>query len=305
MFGKLIKAIALSCSVLVASFGWSNTFAQLDAELRKASDSEAARILKSEVDPEDDIYARVSRLPEDGKGVGPLRTIVSQRAAAESSATVSPEPTTRAKEIKGRNILYRDAGEKETGNWLSKALEKLGEAIMRLFSRRGSGAGPGPQVPSLLGPWLVYTLWGLLFILLATFLVFAVRHISWKRRLSRKASALLDDDEPERTLDEWLGMADRLEAEGKFREAVRCLYLACLLKFDEYHVARFDRGQTNWEHLARIQASPNRPPDLDFRPPTRAFDAVWYGMRCDGKPDVDRFRAWYSDILSALGRSST
>ena len=111
---------------------------------------------------------------------------------------------------------------------------------------------------------------------------------------------MLEDDEPERSLDEWLAEADTLQAQGRYREAVRALYLASLLRFDEARVARFQRGQTNWEHLTRIEASPTMPKDLDFRATTRLFDRIWYGRIVRGKEDVDQFRAWYLNITNTL-----
>jgi hypothetical protein len=80
--------------------------------------------------------------------------------------------------------------------------------------------------------------------------------------------------------------------------------LACLLRFDEHGVARFDRGQTNWEHLARVEASPKRPPSLDFRRATQAFDRIWYGFQCLGAPDVADFRGWYEDVRRALAKEA-
>jgi hypothetical protein len=130
--------------------------------------------------------------------------------------------------------------------------------------------------------------------------VYAINRFSWSKRLERRAKALLDEDEPERSLDEWLEMADKLEREGKYREAVRSLYLACLLKIDEARIARFERSQTNWEHLARIEASPRRPAELEFREATMAFDHIWYGMRVDGSTDVMRFRNWYRQVTEAV-----
>jgi hypothetical protein len=129
---------------------------------------------------------------------------------------------------------------------------------------------------------------------------FAVKHFKWKQRLQRRASTLLEDSEPERSLDEWLELADRLESEGRYREAVRALYLACLLRFDEALVARFDRGQTNWEHLYRIEQSARKPEGLDFRTPTNLFDRVWYGYQGKGAEEVGLFRQWYLRITESL-----
>ncbi len=94
-----------------------------------------------------------------------------------------------------------------------------------------------------------------------------------------------------------------MESEGRYREAVRALYLACLLRFDEALVARFDRAQTNWEHLHRIEGSVRKPQGLDFRTPTSLFDRVWYGYQGKGRDEVNQFRQWYMGITESLQRS--
>lgn len=210
-----------------------------------------------------------------------------------------------ASEIK-KSPLYRDPGLKESSNWIERSMRALGEFISALFRSR-----PESQMPEVRGPrgafdlrWVVGLIYGLIAAVLLFFLYLAFRKFQWRATLKRKASAILEDDEPERTLDEWLSMADKLIGEGKYREAVRCLYLACLLRFDEAGVARFIRSQTNWEHLARIASSPALPPNLDFRPPTREFDRIWYGYRVNGIDDVAMFRDWYLNLTEALGGRS-
>jgi hypothetical protein len=110
---------------------------------------------------------------------------------------------------------------------------------------------------------------------------------------------ILEDDEPERTADQWLLQAEKLEAEGKYREAVRCLYLACLVRYDDGRVARFRRHETNWEHLYRIEGS-SLNPGLDFRTPTQRFDKVWYGYQVNGPSDVQEFREVYQRLCDQL-----
>jgi hypothetical protein len=151
-----------------------------------------------------------------------------------------------------------------------------------------------------LGGLFKFLLIGLLVAAVIFFLVLAFRHFSWKKTLKRKSSALLEEDEPERSADEWLRLAEGLSLQGRYREAVRCLYLACLLRIDEAKVARFIRSETNWEHLARIQASAKRPPSLDILAPTRAFDQIWYGHRVRGEADVDQFKIWYEEVVASL-----
>lgn len=207
-----------------------------------------------------------------------------------------------ASEVK-RSPLYHDPGIQESSNWIERSMRALGEFLSTLFRSR-----PETQMPEMRRPasmpdlrWVVVLIYGLLASVLIFFLFIAFRKFQWRATLKRKASAMLDEDEPERTLDEWLAMADRLIGEGKYREAVRCLYLACLLRFDEAGVARFIRSETNWEHLARISSSPTLPADLDFRVPTREFDRIWYGFRVNGMEDVALFREWYLRLTSALG----
>lgn len=231
-----------------------------------------------------------------------LKVLVELRALGErvSPKTKSPnapnlEPVATAKSVKS-NPLYRDAGIDEESNWLGRALARLKNLR---FNPNWNTPRANPNL-NLFGPWVIYVMWGFLGVAVAVLLFLAIRHIDWKRRLSRKASAILEEDEPERTVDEWLERADSLAASGLHREAVRALYLACLLRFDEYRVARFIRGQTNWEHLRRIQSSPRKPTDLDFSPATRAFDRIWYGRRIQGMSDVDQFRRWYQEVSEAL-----
>lgn len=216
-----------------------------------------------------------------------LRAILRAEAVTESSVSVaSASEIVQAIKKEGG---YRDPGVSESSNWLSRALDRL----KNLFKRdSGPQAIPDLNLP-LIGAVFQYFMWSVLAIAVGIFSYFAFRHFQWRRRLARKASAVLDEDEPERSIDEWLALADELESKGEFRKAVRALYLACLLRFDEVRVARFDRGQTNWEHLARIEASPTRPAELDFRAPTKAFDLVWYGHVVRGKEDVQAFRETY------------
>jgi len=228
-----------------------------------------------------------------------MKSILSKLALMEQNgkpASLSNDSVRLAKEIKSSPI-YRDPGPKQTANWLSNAFDRLNNFKPSCDCKEPNMAAP--NAPHI-GAWFPNTIMAVLILAVVGFIVFAVRRMSWSKRLQRRAKALLDEDEPERSVDEWLDMADKLEQEGRYREAVRCLYLACLLKIDEARIARFERSQTNWEHLFRIEASANKPANLNFREPTKAFDHIWYGMKVNGAEDVDRFRTWYRDVLQAI-----
>lgn len=208
----------------------------------------------------------------------------------------SPNVQSLAARIKA-SPFYKDPGVRDESNWLMTALKRLKNIQFPKFD-------PPDQLPqTAIGEWLIWVLWGLLFIGVLAFLIFGIRYgIKLKRK--SKVSSLIEDEESDKSLDEWLATADRFEAEGKFREAIRSLYLACLLKIDEARIARFDRGQTNWEHLYRIESSPRRPETLDFRNPTKEFDLVWYGNKNATRAGLAQFRNWYCEIKEITERVS-
>lgn len=211
-----------------------------------------------------------------------------------SSAELDDSPTKLADEIT-KDPKYKEAPGAENESWLVTALKRL-ERLLRFQPPERSG----PEAPSWIGGWIFVVVWVLIAGIIIALGVFAFRYIRWTRQLKRKSRAVLEDEEPERTLDEWLGRADELAAAGKYREAVRALYVSCLLKMDEARIARFDRSETNWEHLSRIHASSRRPEGLDFLPTTKAFDRIWYGHQTKGAQDFEEFRNWYAQVESLV-----
>jgi hypothetical protein len=296
MSGAQIAKLASSFSLLlVVAACWASTYRDLARALESANTPGQVERISNQfsdlLDSDEDLAETVDLLG-DGATVEEVKRMVALRVAGESPP--EKNASAKAKAIKA-NPLYRDPGIQEQSNWLSGALKRIADLI------------PRPQPPSnvsvpnagILG-WFVPMVWVILAALVLVLGYFLLKHVSWKRALKRKAKAVLEEDEPERTLDEWLALADNHTAEGRFREAVRAMYLSCLLKFDEAGVARFIRGETNWEHLARISSSIKKPESIDFRPPTQAFDRIWYGYHVKGREDVEQFRAWYQEIVEAL-----
>ncbi len=231
-----------------------------------------------------------------------LRTKSALEGASPVGRVTSPQRTTQ--EILS-NPLYRDAGPSKRSNWLSRIGQRISDWLDRLLEGQTRPGNLDMGFARL--EWLKYAAWAVLGIGAIAFLAFVVRQFNWnfERRRRRRVGGLLDDEEPERTADEWLARADDLAREGKHREAVRCLYLACLVRLDEANVARFIRSQTNWEHLERIESSPRRPEGLDFLGPTQAFDRIWYGRVTEGAPDVERFRATYTSLCESLEQAKS
>ena len=205
-----------------------------------------------------------------------------------------------------RNPAYRDPGGAQGRSWAGNVsigitesfrrfLEWLAELIARLFPRlRGTGGGAMPG--------LAPAVWALAGVALGVLLFVFIR--GYRRVRRARLAGVLDDDEPDRTADEWLARADELTAQGDHRRAVRALYLAYLVRLDEALLLRFERSQTNWEHLARFEAGKGPKLGLDLRQATQRFDRVWYGMDVRGTEDTDWFRAFYSSLLAKIGRAA-
>lgn len=244
--------------------------------------------------------------PTDGAGVAPKATVkagppVSDVLTGDDSGKVG-DAKAEAKRILSQPE-YRDGGEFVQRNWFSKSSENVANAIAdfmrKLFGQRSM---PQPKVSAAGFDAVTAAIWVVIALAIIGFLAWAISQISpGARRAKRmKVGGLMDDDEPERSADEWLLQADDLAASGRFREAVRCLYIACLVRLDEAGVARLIRSETNWEHLRRIEESSRRPVGLDFRVPTQKFDLIWYGFRTEGQPDVDDFRVTYTELCRIL-----
>jgi hypothetical protein len=292
-------ALTFSLWIALAGLAFAGQYADLsDRAKNTPSDQAAIQVVKSDPLTKNDPEVRQILASGDDAATKAesLKDLLELRALIESPSDISTSTAAEVRTIKD-SFAYRDPGESETSNWLSRALDRLKNIRLK------PPDAPKGNLPTLsIGPWFAIGMWGLLAAVAGFLIYLAVKHIRWQRKVARKASALLDEDEPALSLDEWLREADDLAAKGRYREAVRALYLACLLRFDEERVARFQRGQTNWEHLARIEASPLLPASLDFRTPTRLFDRVWYGHIVRGREDVDAFRATYLEVTGQLQR---
>lgn len=302
-FGVRIVKLVFSCSWLALAVGLAHgaDYRELQRRLDSAKDPrEVVRIVKSAQIADGDLQTVVQSGDDRA-----IRDAIDLRAMAqegESGGGSSRDAATEATRIKA-DSRFVDRGTMSESNWLSDAMSRLQnlgrvKEQPRKVSHTASNSGPGGDWSGI-GTFFLYAAWLALAGVLALFLLFALRHFGFKGRARRKVS-MLEEDEPALTLDEWLSLADEYSAKGMYREAVRALYLASLMLFDHAKVARFVRSETNWEHLRRIDESPTKPAGLDFYAPTRAFDTIWYGHRVDGAADVDRFRAWYVGVKTAV-----
>ena len=81
-------------------------------------------------------------------------------------------------------------------------------------------------------------------------------------------------DPRERPPAAFLDDAAVLADQGRFREALRALYLATLVALDRRRLISFDPTMTNWQYMRQMPKSDTRTLFSQF---TRLFDHKWYG----------------------------
>ncbi|RYG38996.1 DUF4129 domain-containing protein [bacterium] len=282
MTSRLWRAISILVVVLSAAASQAQEWTALEARTKGLSERQAAKVL---------LESPLVQETEELSDLTEEKLVEAVRIRARIEAVDGKSSSNQSVQKIKASMAILDGKSAQDANWLSNALERLKRLQPDFDTPKAPNVNSG-----FAGAAVIYLMWALLAIAVGFFLFFALRHLASIKRRS-VVRALVEDDEPERTVDEWLLQAKDLEAQGRFREAVRALYLACLLRLDEAGVARFIRHETNWEHQHRIDASPKRPPNLDMRPATQLMDRVWYGMRTEGSPDVARIRDIYESVL--------
>jgi len=177
-------------------------------------------------------------------------------------------------------------------------LRWLADWLDRLLPDNSPLAGGvlGNAATTLVG-WVVIGLGAALLILLLSY---------WLRRLLAGMLTGRDGGDPLAGADDLPAtsgqarqQASQQAQSGNYREAVRRLYLAAILRLAERGLIRFERSLTNREVLARVDAS--APARAHLAPVVETFDRVWYGEQ---EPDEATFHV-YSQEIDALLREGT
>jgi len=112
----------------------------------------------------------------------------------------------------------------------------------------------------------------------------------------------------ERSEDEWFALANRLEAEGELRLAVRAAYLGLLAGLAQREWLTIRRDRTNREYLDEFTRRWRRRPQAavevraeipeKLRGSLRLFDRVWYGSYVLTPSGVAAYRQNQRELLS-------
>ncbi len=170
-------------------------------------------------------------------------------------------------------------------SWIDSVLTPIFEWIDRLFGGSGDGNSPASIVMAIVGVLVIIGI-----------VAFAVRSVreSMTPGVTRLANGAAEEHY---TSAEARAEAERLFAAGEYRAALRLLYLATLIRWEEAGRLRFDRSLTNREVVARVTLQGDAPLLGQLSPLVDRFDRVWYGGATCTAEDYTNFasladRAW-------------
>jgi Domain of unknown function (DUF4129) len=263
------------------------------------------------------IVARATHAPQNG-GIA--------ETAADPARQERVQELRQALDKESQRAIYRwhDTEHPSPPTWFDKALARIGRAIesgwdaflnfLRQLWPRGLDFSPAAD-----GGWRLKDL--RLWLALVAGLTLAVGvMLFWLRRRRDAppisipvAAALLPDltaaaVASERSEDEWFALANRLEAEGNLRLALRAAYLGLLAGLAQRAWLTIRRDRTNREYLdeftrrwrrrpqAAVEARAEIPEIL--RGSLRQFDRVWYGSQALTPALVASYRQDQRELLS-------
>jgi hypothetical protein len=156
-------------------------------------------------------------------------------------------------------------------------------------------------VPTFFGGWVRYVAIAVLLAVLGAVLGFIFRYASLGRMHRQKApGVVVTDGDVALSASAWRQEADRLAAEGKYRDAVRCRYRALVAELADRGLIDQVPGRTSGDYERIVRALV---PEVSeqFSYVTRLFERCWYGHEAsDAKAQVV-FDEAAKAVLAAVG----
>ena len=201
--------------------------------------------------------------------------------------------------------------EEEAPGWFARWWKDFWEGIFRWLRNLGKDE---PEVP-VTGPNLSFSALGLGNVVVIAAVAAVVVLLLWLLLRGRDnqtsgegalISSLIETQlskDPMSALarapESWAGLADALAKEGKFREAIRHLYLAALSRLHGDGAIDYDPAKSNWDYFRGFKGNPVLLPP--FRELTRRFDFAWYGNLEVSQSSWQTFRGLAEPILADAG----
>jgi hypothetical protein len=255
-------------------------FKQAIADFRLGKKDDALRIL-------DDLIRRLTLLEDSMKEA--------KRPEARAREERSPDAIkSLLRGSEGRRVERKQTYERvEEDRSKARREEARGKDPDREDGPPGGGRGTIVSVPAAEGSGFTSLGWLLLGgIALAVVVVGAYRYLTSPRspkslsevptpnsvgQTTEKGGHQVFDESPASLRRQ----ADTLANDGRFREAVRTLYLAVIAVLHQRHLIRFEPTRTNGEYVRQVrfaELAPAELPELFYRL-TQFFETAWYGER--------------------------
>lgn len=167
-----------------------------------------------------------------------------------------------------------------------RILEWFGEQLAKVLgSLVGSGAGTVVAWAFVLGA-----------VALVAYLVIRYGRVASPPRTTEPAPSVMV--ELTRTPAEWRAEAAALEAQGRWREGLRCRYRAVIAELVRRGAIPDQPGRTAGEYVRDVAAAqPEVAPALAAA--TELFEAAWYGAVATGPEESARFQSLDAQVLAA------
>jgi hypothetical protein len=144
------------------------------------------------------------------------------------------------------------------------------------------------EVPSFFGgTWESFVILAVLAIAVTGVVILVVRNLPSRRsRRARRTGVVVTDEDQAQTAEQWRHEADRLAAQGDYREALRCRYRARIAELADRRLIDQVPGRTSGDYERAVRALVPEAAE-QFSSATRLFERCWYGHEAsDAKAQV-------------------
>jgi hypothetical protein len=223
-----------------------------------------------------------------------IESILDGLDLAEAGAVVNPDGArSTLDEVLAREEFQPEPEEDDSSSlwarflsWVNSVLDSFFGWLDRIIGGQGGEGSPASVALALVGVLVIVGI-----------VAFAVRSV--RESMTPGVTRLADGRSAEAhyTSTEARAEAERLFAAGQYRAALRLLYLATLIRWEEAGRLRFDRSLTNREVVARVNIQGDASLLEQLTPLVDRFDRVWYGGAPCTADDYTSFasladRAW-------------
>jgi hypothetical protein len=121
---------------------------------------------------------------------------------------------------------------------------------------------------------------------------------SWRRRAKPRPAELDVDVAERRSAEAWDALARQLEAEGRWKDAMRARFGALVERLVDRGQVADIAGRTSGEYRTDVRSSLPEAADA-FADAADLFDAAWYGDLPTGRDEAERFVRDAEHVLAA------